>query len=132
MKTNLRSVPPSGKFEMDRREMIVGADLLDILTTMPLDQKFIRKNMIFEAQNDADVLAEFERKRIQFLSEIGLKQKPTVIINFDSPKCLPDLALGTLAKILEYFKEMEGASVIWTASKSEGEHNLLEMILEVE
>jgi len=132
MKTNLRSVPPSGKFELDRREMIVGADLLDILTTMPLDQKFIRKNMIFEAQNDADVLAEFNGRRNQFFRDIDLKQTPTVIINFDSPRCLPDLALGTLAKILEYFKEMEGASVIWTASKSEGEHNLLEMILEVD
>ena len=132
MKTNLRSVPPSGKFESDQRTIVVSTDFLDVLTTMPLDQKFIRKNMIFEAQNDADVLAEFERKRIRFFSKIGLKQKPSVIINFDSPKCLPDLALGTLAKILEYFKKMEGSSVIWTASKSEGERYLLEMILEVE
>ena len=31
MKTDLRSVPPSGKFELDRREMIVGADFLSLI-----------------------------------------------------------------------------------------------------
>jgi hypothetical protein len=61
-----------------------------------------------------------------------LKEKPTVIINFDSPNQLPDLVLGTLAKILEYFKEKEEATIIWTVSKSKGKQYLLEMILEVE
>lgn len=131
MKTNIRSVPPSGKFESENRKIIVGADFMDILTTMPLNQKFIRKNMVFEAQNDADLLAEFEKRRHPFFSEIGLKEKPTIIINFDSPNQLPDVALGTLARILEYFEQKE-ASVIWTASKSEREHHLLEMILEIE
>lgn len=87
--------------------------------------------MTFEAQNDADLLAEFEKRRHPFFSEIGLKEKPTIIINFDSPNQLPDIALGTLATILEYFLQKE-ASVIWTASKSEGECYLLEMILEIE
>lgn len=131
MKTNLRSVPPNGKFESDQRTIIISADYLDILTTMPLNQKFIRKNMTFEAQNDVDLLAEFEKRRHPFFSEFGLKEKPTVIINFDFSKQLPALALGTLATILEYFEQKE-ASVIWTASKSEREHHLLEMILEVE
>ncbi len=131
MKTKTRSVPPSGKFESENRKIIVGADFMDILTTMPLNRKFTRKNMVFEAQNDADLLAEFEKRRHPFFSEIGLKEKPTIIINFDSPNQLPDVALGTLARILEYFEQKE-ASVIWTASKSEREHHLLEMILEIE
>jgi hypothetical protein len=42
------------------------------------------------------------------------------------------LVLGTLAKILEYFKEKEEATIIWTVSKSKGKQYLLEMILEVE
>ncbi len=130
MKTDIRSVPPSGNFESEKRKMVVSADSMDILITMPLNQKFIRKNMAFEAQNDADLLAEFKKRRHPFFSEIGLKEKPTVIINFDSPNQLPDLTLGTLAKILEYFQQKE-ASVIWTASKSEKEHHLLEMILEI-
>ena len=131
MKTDLRSVPPSGKFESNQRKTIVGADLLDILAILPLNQKFIRKNMAFEAQNDDDLSAEFKERRIQFFKEIGLNEKPTVILNFDSPKRLPDLALGTIAKVIEYFQQKE-ASMIWTASKSEGERYLLEMILEVE
>lgn len=131
MKTNIQSVPPSGNFESENRKIIVGTDFMDILTTMPLHQKFIRKNMTFEAQNDADLLAEFEKRRHPFFSALGLKEKPTIIINFDSPNQLPDIALGTLAKILEYFQQKE-ASVIWAASKSKGEHYLLEMILEIE
>jgi len=130
MKTDIRSVPPSGKFESEKRKMLVSADSMDILITMPLNQKFIRKNMVFEAQNDADLLAEFKKRRHPFFNEIGLKEKPTVIINFDFSKRLPNLALGTLAKILEYFQQKE-ASVIWAVSKSEREHHLLEMILEV-
>ena len=131
MKTDIQSVPPSGKFESKKRKIIVGADFLDILATMPLNQKFIRKNMAFEAQNDADLLTEFEKRSNPFFSDNGLKEKPTVILNIDSPKRLPDLALGTLASILEYFQQKE-ASVIWTATKSEREHHLLEMILEIE
>jgi hypothetical protein len=131
MKTNIRSVPPSGNFESDKRKMVVSTDFLDILATMPLNQKFIRKNVIFKAQNDVDLLAEFEENRIRFFNEIGLKRNPTVIINFDIPKCLPDLALATLTKIMKSFSEKE-PTAIWTTSKSSGEQYLLEMILEIE
>ena len=131
MKTYVRCLPPSGKFELDQRKMVVDADFMDVLVAMPLNQKFIRKNVIFKAQNDVDLLAEFEENRIQFFNEIGLKRNPTVIINFDIPKRLPDLALATLTKIMKSFSEKE-PTAIWTTSKSSGEQYLLEMILEIE
>lgn len=133
MKNNLKSVPPGGKFESSKREVIVGGDLLDVLVAMPLNQRFIRKDLEFCAQNGEELRNEFNALIDDFLNEAGVKkEQPTIILNLDVPHHLPDLELGVFASLLDFNHSRENTSVNWAISKSDGKNYVLEMILEIE
>lgn len=133
MENNIKSIPPAGEFESSKRKVIVGGELLDVLVAMPLNQRFIRKNLEFNAQNGTDLMNEFNAVIGDFLNETNVKkEQPVIILNLDVPYNLPDVELGVFASLLEFSGSRENPSVFWATSKSDGEKYVLEMILELE
>lgn len=60
------------------------------------------------------------------------KENPSIILNFDVPEILPNISTEVLESIYKCFKDLINPNILWTISKSNGEHYLFEMLVEVD
>lgn len=113
------------------RESMIVIDSLDIFLAMKEDSLFMRKNILFNASNLEELLKEMNEIQMDKIGNIK-KENPSIILNFDVPENLPDASTEVLENIYTCFKDLINPNILWTISKSNGEHYLLEMLIEVD
>lgn len=113
------------------RESMIVIDSLDIFLAMKEDSLFMRKNILFNASNLEELLKEMNEIQMDKIGNIK-KENPSIILNFDVPENLPDVSTEVLENIYTCFKDLMNPNILWTISKSNGEHYLLEMLIEVD
>lgn len=113
------------------RESMIVIDSQDVFLAMKEDSLFMRKNILFNASNLEELLKEMNEIQMDKIGNIK-KENPSIILNFDVPENLPDASTEVLENIYTCFKDLMNPNILWTISKSNGEHYLLEMLIEVD
>lgn len=113
------------------RESMIVIDSQDVFLAMKEDSLFMRKNILFNASNLEELLKEMNEIQMDKIGNIK-KENPSIILNFDVPENLPDASTEVLENIYTCFKDLINPNILWTISKSNGEHYLLEMLIEVD
>lgn len=113
------------------REPMIVIDSQDVLSAMNDKSFYLRKNILFKASNIEELLKEINGIQMDKIGNIK-KENPSIILNFDVPVYLPNVSTEVLESIYKCFKDLINPNILWTISKSNGEHYLLEMLIEVD
>lgn len=113
------------------RESMMVIDSIDVLSALNDNSFYLRKNILFKATTTMDLLKEIDQFKLRKIGNIK-KENPSIILNFDVPVYLPNVSTEVLESIYKCFKDLINPNILWTISKSNGEHYLLEMLIEVD
>lgn len=113
------------------REPMIVIDSQDVLSAMNDNSFYLRKNILFKASNIEELLKEMNGIQMDKIGNIK-KENPSIILNFDVPENSPNVSTEVLDSIYKCFKDLMNPNILWTISKSNGEHYLLEMLIEVD